>query len=303
MSILVIGNITVDHSYKVPRFPVPGETILAHDRLTSPGGKGLNQAVIAARSGAKVIFYSAIGEKTDNERIISFMNQEENLQTKLVRSEGFTDESIIYLSDENARNSIVSTDFMAKSITPEDVAPVIKGLEAEDIILLQGNLSEETTLYIIEIAERHEFRVIINLAPITYTCKSSWGKINYLVVNKLESEFLSGIDDPKRSAKYLKNHGIENVIITLGAEGALILDQNNKIIKIASFDVPAVDTTGAGDVFTGVFSVGISESLSLKQACLWASRSASICVSRRGVLDSFPTSSEIEKARDYFNFT
>lgn len=297
MSILVIGNTTIDYSYKVPRFPGPGETILAYDRLTSPGGKGLNQAVIAARAGASVIFYSALGKNSDNKIITSLLDKEKNVQTKFSKYEGITDESIIYLSNENAENSIVSTNKMARSIKSENINMIIRKMSPDDILLLQGNLLERTTLHCIEIAKKHRLRVIVNLAPSSYTCEEFWEKIDYLVVNESESKFLSGIQNPKKAANYFKQRGIKNIIITLGKNGALILGEESKVIKIPSPNVSVVDTTGAGDVFTGVFSSGISESLSLKTACIWASKSAGISVGRRGTIDSFPTSKEIANAK------
>jgi len=233
-----------------------------------------------------------MGRDSDNHVILSRLKAEGLDSNNVLLRDGLTDESIIYLS-QDGENCIVSTDLMAKSIEASDVNHYVQGLVQGDILLMQGNLLEETTAICIRTAHLRGARVVLNLAPIECTYKRLWSYIHFLVVNEIEISILSGRSDPQEAAEYLVAHGIETVITTLGEQGAMLVDRHDGVTIIPAPEVSTVDTTGAGDVFTGVFAAGLAMSLSVVDACKWAVRAASLSVTRRGTLSSFPSPGEM----------
>ena len=295
MKLLVVGNITVDKLYKLDRFPNPGETILAKDTLVNLGGKGLNQAIVASKCSPDVNFLSAVGNKSNNESILNYLKGN-RLNYTLIEKEGFTDESIIY-STKEGENIIVSTDSIAKSIMPSETDKLLNQLDSGSIVLLQGNLSVETTSYCIKVAKEKGAAVAINLAPITHKYEEIWDKIDYLIINREESKILTETDDVKEAINYLKKNLIKNVIITLGKEGVIFCDQDMNISHLPVSKVSVKDTTGAGDTFTAVFIIGVTFFNDIKKACKWANKAASITVTRTGTSNAFPDSEELKEIR------
>ncbi len=299
MKLMVIGNITIDKIYSLNEFPRSGETLLANSKSINLGGKGLNQAVVAARSGlVEVQFLSVIGNQRERERemIVAYL-EENGITADLFERGQETDESIIF-TNQAGENIIVSTDMLAKSLKPEEVAQHIASLEPSDGILLQGNLAEKTTRYCIEEAALRGVKVLINLAPIEYRLQEVWDKIDYMLVNEEEVRFLTGRDNLKAAMQDLRNSALENVVITLGKKGAVILREDGSKITVAASRVQAVDTTGAGDTFTGIFSVGILAGLNMEEAASWAAAAAGITVSRKGTSDAFPSRAEIKRLKE-----
>lgn len=299
MKLLVIGNITIDKIYRVNQFPKPGETILTQKKRVNLGGKGLNQSIIAARSGLeKVEFISSIGErnKNQNKKVQSYL-KENNVKSKLMKKNDYTDESII-LTNQQGENIIISTDKVTKKIKPKDVNPHLEKLKSQDGVLLQGNLSKNTTEYCIKKAHEKNAEIIINLAPAEYKLKKVWDKIGYLIVNEEESKTLTGKSYPKEAIKYLISESVKNVIITLGSKGVIYAtEKDTQIEKISSPNVKVIDTTGAGDTFAGVFTAGLFMFSNIKASCKWAVRAASITVTREGTSQAFPSKKEIYKLR------
>jgi ribokinase len=206
--------------------------------------------------------------------------------------DGPTDESIIYLA-ASGENTIVSISAMARSITPEDVSPVLQALQRGDFLLMQGNLTELTTRSSLERAHTNGCTTILNPAPIDYSYDAILGQVDYLILNEVESRTLSGESDPTHAARRLLKSGSLAIITTLGKDGVLVATPNGTTHYPAP-QVPAVDTTGAGDVFCGVLAAALTRGLPLTVACPWAVHAATLSVTRRGTLTSFPISHELE---------
>jgi ribokinase len=291
MKLLVIGNITLDISYELEHLPRPGETLLAKHRNLDLGGKGFNQAVVAARAGATVRFVAAVGSETDNTLIHNVLKAEQLSPDGILLRDGSTDESIIYLTT-SGENCIVSTCGMATSLTTSDVAPSLQQLQRDDLLLMQGNLSQHTTATSLIQARARGCTTLLNPAPIAYSYNDILPHVDYLIVNQIESHFLSGRSEPADAAYALLDHGSRAVITTLGKDGALLTDQS-RTTHYPAPQVAAIDTTGAGDVFCGVFAAALARKLPLSTACPWAVAAASLSVTRRGTLRSFPTSNDL----------
>ncbi len=297
MTLQVIGNVTLDKIYKLDRFPNPGETLLAAEKNVNFGGKGLNQAVIAAKSGIEVEFLSAVGNKSDNQPLIFYLDSN-GLQHNILTKEGFTDESIIYYTYNTGENTIVSTDNIAKSINPIDTDIYLNKLKSDDYLLLQGNLSIKTTSHCIKKAASTGAQIVLNLAPITYKYSELWSEIDYLIINEEESRVMTGIEDPEKAINILRKQKVKNIIITLGKEGLIYSGQAENDFSLPAQRVEVKDTTGAGDTFTAIFVAGLVWGLDIKKAAEWAVKAASITVTRRGTSEAFPTVKELEKIRE-----
>ncbi len=291
MTVLVVGNCTYDRSFELDRFPQPGETLLAHRSSADIGGKGANQAAAAACAGVPVAFCSVVGsdpEGAEFERRLSAADVDLRF---LLRRDGPTDTSIIYLVPEG-ENAIVSSHALTDSLAPSDVIPALATLGPHDILLLQGNLHRETTGFCLREGHRQGAHVVLNPAPIHYGYDDLWPFVSIAIVNEVEAVTLGRSADPIESARTIVSKGVELVIATMGAAGALLIRRDEQL-RIPAPPVNVVDTTGAGDVFCGVFAAGLARRLEPDLAARWAVAAASLSVTRRGTQRAFPTHEEL----------
>jgi ribokinase len=291
MTILVIGNATVDLSFEVDHLPEPGETLLARSRLVDAGGKGLNQAIVAHRAGAAVTYVAAIGDDADGQIICRRLLDEEMDLAHLRIREGATDQSIIYL-DPQGENAIVSTAAMATSLGAADAAAPLDALQNGDLLLMQGNLSRTTTEACLIEARRRGARTLLNPAPIAFDYAGLWPIVDVAIVNEVESRVLGGIEPHDAAARRLLALGAGAVIVTLGAAGALVVTRDG-VRPVPAPTVTVVDTAGAGDVFCGVLAAALARGRSLADAVPLAVTAASLAVTRRGTSSAFPSAAEL----------
>ena len=291
--VLVIGNCTLDIAFHVPRFPRPGETVLAGGSARDLGGKGANQAVAAARGGAPVSFCAALGADETGDAMRARL-AEEGVDTEHVFTPPDpTDESIIYVTP-GGENSIVSTHAAAASMDMAAARPALEAADPGDVLLMQGNLSHEATRGCLEEGRRRRAVTVLNPAPIQYGYESIWPFVEFAILNEVESADLTGSADPATAARRLRDRGVSHVVVTLGARGALVAD-GESTREVPAEPVEAVDTTGAGDVFCGVFVASMARGLSAGPAARAAVRAATLSVTRHGTQSAFPTRSEIER--------
>ena len=291
--VVVIGNCTLDVAYHVPRFPRPGETVLAAGSARDLGGKGANQAVAAARSGAPVAFCAAVGADENGDAMRARLVEEGVGTDHLAIPPVPTDESIIYVTPEG-ENSIVSTHAAAASMDMTLARPALEAVGAGDVLLMQGNLSRELTRACLEEGRRRRAVTVLNPAPIQYGYEAIWPFVDCAIVNEVESEHLAGSADPATAARRLSERGVRHVVVTLGARGALTAE-GEATREIATEPVEAVDTTGAGDVFCGVFAGSLARGLAVASATRGAVRAATLSVTRHGTQRAFPSRAEIER--------
>ncbi len=291
MKVLVVGNCTYDRSFEVDRFPQPGETLLAHRSDVDTGGKGANQAVAAAHTDVPVVFCSVVGtdpEGTEFERRLSAARIDLRF---LWRRKGPTDTSIIYVVP-GGENAIVSTHALTGSLRPSEAASALAAVGPDDVLLMQGNLHRETTQFCLREGHRRGAQVILNPAPIHYRYDDLWPHVGVAIVNEVEAAALGGNLDPVEGARAILAKGAKLVIATLGAAGAVVIRRDAQL-RISAPHVDVVDTTGAGDVFCGVFAAGLARRLAPDQAARWAVGAASLSVTRRGTQHAFPTPEEL----------
>lgn len=292
--ICVFGSYNVDVVANVPRFPVPGESLIANGSATGPGGKGINQAVAASYSGARVHFIGKVGND-EYGRIAQQYLADVNIDVHtLLRSETEpTGLALIYVAEGNAENMIAVNPGANLDITKKELQQCTAVVEASDILLtqLENNIDALETL--ISTAHREGVYTIVNPAPYQDVPPHLFAKINLITPNATEATLLTGVEvdslsSAKQAAKVLHGFGVEDVIVTLGGLGAL-LSSKGKYLHIPRFPAKAMDTTGAGDAFNGALAAALSDGSDLLNAAMYAGAYAACAVENRGTAIAMPS--------------
>lgn len=297
--VVVVGSSNMDMVVKTPRIPVKGETILGGDFIMVPGGKGANQAVAAARLGAEVTLIARLGKDSfGDSSITNFEANKINIRYIIRDTETPSGVALIFV-DELGENIIVVAPGSNSKLIPEDVKRAEPVLESAAVILLQLEISMETVKYTASVAKSYGVPVILNPAPATKLSPEFLTNITYLTPNETEASLLTGIDvkdatTAEKAGKQLVEQGVETVIITLGATGALIVTKEY-IELIPAPKVIAVDTTAAGDAFNGGLAYAFSLKKSLPDAVRFANNVAALSVTKMGAQPSMPTLNELEQ--------
>lgn len=287
MALHVVGNVCVDDTFYVERLPRPGETVNAVATMRGVGGKGANQAVAAARTGAEVVFRAALGADPDAVFVRAALTDELPLNG-LVVLDTPTDRSTI-LVDRAGENVIVTAAASARAFDPTELS---SRLGRGDYLLMQGNLGTDVTKACLDMARDRGAMTILNPSPLG--ASPALPEANIIIVNAVEAEALSGCPDPVEAVRRLSRGGTASAVVTLGAGGALCLDRGARDAEhITAPAVTAVDTSGAGDVFAGVLSGCLARGLPFPAAVRTGVRAAAIAVTRRGTLAACPSRSEI----------
>lgn len=289
MRVHVIGNLCRDTTLTVPRFPRPGETLVASRSSTELGGKGLNQAVAAARAGAEVVFHAAVGPG-EAAGFVASLEGERGLALRLIEGEAPTDTSLLLVRPDG-ENAIVSACAAARGFDPVGRG-ALADLAPGDLLLLQGNLALTTTLAVLAEGRRRGATTVLNPSPLWDEAPRGWQDVDLIVANAGEAADLTGGRDPVAAAQALRLAGAAAVAVTRGAEGVVLCGAAGTV-TLAAPRVDVVDTTGAGDVFCGVLVAGLARDIALPAALAHAVAAASLTVTRLGALAACPTAAEI----------
>ncbi|WP_439494890.1 ribokinase [Bosea sp. (in: a-proteobacteria)] len=290
--VVVFGNASLDIILTLEAFPRAGETVLAREVLTCAGGKGLNQALAAARFGHPVHFAAAIGHDNAATLIQAALATEQGLSTRWLFRSLATDMSSIWL-DGTGENMISSSNFCAHSVTAADAERELATLHSEDWLVLQGNLTLDATRAAIGMAQRAGARVLLNTAPMQGWMRDVVPLVDVLVANTVESCQMTGLDVEPAVAALLEL-GAEHVVVTRGSTGAS-LRSRDIAIDLPAPHVVAVDTAGAGDMFVGSLAASLANKQPLPQAMERAITLASFTVTRKGTSTSFPSREEVTR--------
>ena len=252
-----------------------GETLVADSVFEEVGGKGVNQAIAAKRMKAEVSFLSAIGDYENGKKCIEEAKANginANFKIKCGKATPFA----FILTDKNGENRV--TEYKSAELDAEDVISFEKEIASSDILLLQQEVPTAVNAKAIEIARKHDVKVILNPAPIRY-------------ISDEVAEAVFAVTPNEQEMQAINSERFKNCIATLGKKGCLI---NGKTL-IRGIDVKVLDTTGAGDTFNGVLAVCIAEGMDLAEACKYAVTASGISVSKKYVLNAIPYRNEIEK--------
>jgi len=295
--IVVIGSSNTDMVVKTERIPAPGETMLGGEFVMVPGGKGANQAVAAARLGADVTFVARVGDDAFGRTAIQNFERE-GINTSFIVTDPRAASGIaLIIVDKNGENSIAVAPGANMRLTPDDVLKARGAIEQADIVVLQFEVPMETVEAGVRLAKECGAKVLVNPAPAAKAPPGILPMTDVLTPNRIEAATLlnsSREEDPSRLAGELLQSGVGAAIITLGSDGVLI-GQSGERGWIPAVKVDAVDTTAAGDAFTGALAVGLADGSDLKSAAQFAVYAAAASVTRMGAQSSLPTREEVEK--------
>lgn len=294
--IVVIGSANTDMVVKAKKLPLPGETLLGGTFFMNAGGKGANQAVSAARLGGNVTLVTKVGNDIFGKQTIEGLKKENiNTDFVFVDQEAPSGTALIMVNAEG-ENCIVVAPGANANLLPADIETVNIIREAE-IILMQLEIPIETIIAVARNAKANGQRVIINPAPAQKLNDELLKGLFLITPNETEASLLTGVtvtDDATaaKAAVVFLGKGVKNVIITLGKQGAYFQNNNMKL-KIDAPVVQAVDTTAAGDTFSGALTVALTEKMNWEQVIKFAVKAASISVTRMGAQSSVPYREEI----------
>ncbi|MFZ1511544.1 MAG: ribokinase [Tabrizicola sp.] len=286
MRAFVIGNVALDEAVTVADLPAFGASIHGKAGQIDLGGKGANQAIMLARSGLPCCFCAAVGEDSRADEIRSRLVAEP-LETDLVRIAGVASDFSIILRNPSGDNAIITTNAAASGLTPEAACASLAGAVPGDLLVLQGNLSTETTAAALRKAWEMGMQTTVNPSPLRPFFGDLWPLVDIAFVNECEAATLGGTDT-------LLAAGVPQVVLTLGSKGARLVTPTGDVLVLAQ-PCEAVDTTGAGDCFmaTALASAALRGVALDPRALRHAAAAAAITVSRPGTGAAFPTKAEL----------
>jgi len=294
--IVVVGSFNMDLTSYMPRLPRPGETLHGTRFQTGPGGKGSNQAVAAARLGADVTFVGRVGTDIFADNAFQIWNSE-NINTRYVirDPENPTGVAPIWVEESTAQNAIVVILGANAALTRQDIDNAAEAIARADILVAQLETDLDATGYALRLAKQSNVRTILNPAPAAALSDEMIANADILTPNETELEVLSrqSLDNIDGAARSLIRRDDQIVIVTLGAGGAQIITGRNST-NVPAIQVQPVDTTGAGDAFTGALAVALGEGQDLSEAARFANTAAGICVTRHGTAPSMPSRAEVD---------
>jgi ribokinase len=305
-ALFVIGSIITDLVVRVKKAPEEGETVIGSDFGRYPGGKGANQAVAAAKLGARVGLLGRVGDDLFGADQLTSIGQA-GVDTSYIGKDADLPSGVASIVvDEQGRNRIAIVPGANNEITPALVDNVREQIAAADLLLLQLELPLETNLHAIALAGEVGTPVVLNPAPAPAEPLDPQvlAKVDILTPNEVEAEQLVGmpvktVDDAVQAARRLLGFGVRRVAVTLGNKGALVMEGEGPNAglptHIPPYKVQAVDTVAAGDAFNGALAVRLALGDTLVEAAKYANAVAAVSVTRHGAQPAMPTQEEVER--------
>jgi len=294
-NILVVGSLNVDLVVRAPRFPQLGETISGEDLQVIPGGKGANQAVAASRLGANVAMLGRVGKDNFGDFLLN--NLKANIvNTQLVQRDDSSTGTAIIVVDANGQNSIVLSPGANGKVASSDIEHA--SFPDFNLLLLQLEIPTPTVLSAAKLAKQSGVRVLLNPAPAKELPDELISLADFIIPNETELSLLTGVEvndisSAQKATQGLLNKGAQNVIVTLGSKGALIVNKEANA-HVETYQVDVVDTTAAGDAFIGGFASVLDSSSSLVEAVRFGCACGALATTKFGAQPSLPTKEEVE---------
>jgi len=292
MKILNYGSLNFDMVYQLSHLVGAGETVLSESRHIFPGGKGLNQSVALSLAGALVYHAGAVGH--DGDALISLLGKN-GVDTSFIqkRSMDVTGHAIIQV-DSSGQNCILLHSGANHSQQTDEIENAFSFFEKGDLLLIQNEINKVET--ILRTAKRKEMIIAFNPSPITpELLKMPLDLVDIFILNEVEAAAICGEASPQKQLFSLKRrYPLASIILTLGGNGVLSVDADGKEYEHGIYQVPVMDTTAAGDTFTGFYLASVAGGKSIDESLRLASAASSIAVSRQGASVSIPTIEEVK---------
>lgn len=289
--IVVVGSANMDVVFSVERIPLPGETLLAQSLAKYPGGKGLNQAVAAARAGVPTSFVGALGRDDNGNELLATMRDAGMDSTVVRRVAGESGQAFIVVG-ENAENTIIVAS--GANATVSTLSETERELVTTSaVLLMQLEVPLEVVTESAKAAREAGTVVILNAAPARPIPDDLMDSLGYLMVNEHEACLIGESDDLEAASARLASR-VPRLIVTLGADGSVLYEDGRLIARVPARSVTAIDTTGAGDTYCGAFAAAIAEGTSMTAASEFATAAAALSVQTLGAVPSIPLRESID---------
>ena len=290
--VAVVGSLNIDLVLELDRMPNPGETVFGTNLERHPGGKGLNQAVAAARLESEVHMIGAVGDDGSGDWLLDVVRREGIHAEGIVTASGTSGTAVIEV-DSTGENRIIVISGANTQVSATEVTKHLSSLSAVDVVLTQGELPIDALVAAATTGKKIGAQVILNPAPVIDFPKELLSLVDILVPNEHEARAMTGLPidnmvDAVEAAQALQDRGPSCVIITRGDKGAVWSSPEGSG-QTAAFKVSAVDTVAAGDAFCGGLAAALARGLPLSQALRWGSAAGAIAATGRGAVSSLPS--------------
>lgn len=298
-NIVVVGSLHMDLTIRAKTIPRLGETVLGDQFKMSPGGKGANQAVAAAKLGANVTLIGRVGSEAFGTDLMRNAGQH-RINTKFIVQDKETQTGLaLIMVDQKGNNIIAVFPGADMKCSKEDIDRADSVIKSADILLAQLETPFPVAQHAIQKAFQYGVKVILNPSPAHTLPEDVLRNVNVLTPNESEAEILSGnsitdLSSARKAITEILKKGAENIVLTLGKEGALV-GTKAEVVHVKSPKVNPVDTTGAGDAFCGALAVAISSGENLEEAVVYANCAGALATTKMGAQEALPTREELER--------
>jgi ribokinase len=297
--IVVIGSLNMDLVVRVEKMPKIGETIRGGDLLTVPGGKGANQAAAAALLGNKVRLVGRVGKDEFGSALIANLKQFGVVTENILQDETSATGTAMITVDEQGSNFIVISPGANGKVVPDDLIKVEHLIKSAKLLVLQLEIPLSVIECAVQIASHSNIPIILNPSPVMELPKVLLGMIDYLILNEIEASTISGMNvcdlaSAEVAGKQILGQGVKHVVVTLGGAGSLLVTHES-VNHIPVLKVDVIDTTAAGDAFTGGFATGLIRGFSLVESVRYGNCTGAIAVTRKGAQTSLPSREAVDE--------
>jgi ribokinase len=296
--VCVLGSINMDLVVRAPRFAQPGETVLDGEYQTFPGGKGANQAIAAARTGARATLIGCVGDDAYGRELVACMGEcKIDISHVQTRAQTHTGVGVITIDRASGENMIIVASGANMEVTPEQIQSAASHIEGADVLLLQREVPMEANLHAARTASAAGTTVMFNAAPAGEIPRELFDLTEVLVVNRAEAAMLARRPDdaaPIELLDGLEHFGVRRVVVTLGAEGAVTRADGDQF-RLDALAIDPVDTVGAGDAFVGTLSAAVAEGRAWTEALALASAAGGLAATKQGAIASLPHRVDVEQ--------
>jgi ribokinase len=298
--ICVLGNFVADNSFYAKQLPTKGQTVFGTGYQVGPGGKGSNQAIAAARLGSKVSFLGKIGDDANGEMAINLYKKNKiDQKTIFISKDHPTGVAGIMINKEDGTNAIIVYPGASMEITKEEVSKFSDLITSCKVFLTQLEIKTDVTLHALKLAKKGNAITILNPAPAIKIEDDFFEYIDFFTPNETEAEFYYGkkienYKEAKLAGDFFLEKGVKNSIITLGDKGAYFSNsETNFSIQALDLKGKVLDTTGAGDAFSGALAAGLEKKMKIKDCLKFAIKVSGISTTKKGAADAMPTIKDI----------